>query len=192
VSKPLADRLDYSILDIVMRSSNRSRQDHWGGWEHEVRQKLTDRFQPADLKSAFKRLWNDGILRLSRPDSVRRHAFDYSGNEADDPAFFDTDRFNATITDKGIQYRDRLRANQRDGVFIGHITEEKPLALVLQKYLRLAFGEGYRVFVSSDAKSIGGGKKWYTHIIENLGNSGFVVGKHFRPTACDNAGDARS
>jgi hypothetical protein len=60
-------------------------------------------------------------------------------------------------------------------VFISHITEEKPVAEVLQKYLKLAFGSDFRVFVSSDAKSIGGGKKWYTHIIENLKISEVVL-----------------
>jgi hypothetical protein len=38
----------------------------------------------------------------------------------------------------------------------------------MQKYLRLAFGDDFRVFVSSDANSIGGGRKWFTHIIDNV------------------------
>jgi hypothetical protein len=46
---------------------------------------------------------------------------------------------------------------------------------VLQRYLKLAFGDGFRVFVSSDAKSIGGGRKWYTHIIDNLRMSEVVL-----------------
>ncbi len=56
----------------------------------------------------------------------------------------------------------------KSGAFISHMTGESPVALVLQKYLRLAFSPGFRVFVSSDATSIGGGKKWFNHIIENL------------------------
>jgi len=62
----------------------------------------------------------------------------------------------------------------KNGVFISHITQERPLALLLQRYLRLAFGDDLRVFVSSDAKSIGGGEK-YTHIIENLRLSKVVL-----------------
>lgn len=54
------------------------------------------------------------------------------------------------------------------GVFISHITEEKAVALELQRYLRLAFGEGFLVFVSSDPRSIGGGRAWWNHIRQNL------------------------
>jgi hypothetical protein len=46
---------------------------------------------------------------------------------------------------------------------------------VLQKYLKLAFGDAFRVFVSSDAKSIGGGEKWYPYIIENLRLSEIIL-----------------
>ena len=52
---------------------------------------------------------------------------------------------------------------------------ESPVALVLQKYLWLAFGRDFRVFVSTDDKSIGGGKKWFGHIIENLRSSQIVL-----------------
>src|SRR5690242_6528551 len=63
----------------------------------------------------------------------------------------------------------------RNCIFISHITEEKPIALVLQKYLKSAFGDGFRVFVSCDATSIGGGKRWYTHIIDNLRQRAVVL-----------------
>jgi hypothetical protein len=69
----------------------------------------------------------------------------------------------------------RNKKHLRSGVFISHISQEKPVALVLQNYLKLAFGDAFRVFVSSDAKSIGGGTKWYTHIIENLRVSDVVL-----------------
>lgn len=60
-------------------------------------------------------------------------------------------------------------------MFISHFAEEKPVAIVLQQYLKVAFGETFRVFVSSDAKSIRGGRKWYTHIIDNLRQSRVVL-----------------
>lgn len=70
---------------------------------------------------------------------------------------------------------DAVLEQNRHGVFISHITEEKPVALVLQKYLKLSFGGNFRVFVSSDAKSIGGGKNWYNHVIDNLRVSKVVL-----------------
>ncbi|MGO9009866.1 MAG: toll/interleukin-1 receptor domain-containing protein [Bryobacteraceae bacterium] len=172
---PLADRLEHAILEFVMGFSDQSHQESWGGWQNQVERTVSDPFQAADIKSAFKRLSAEGVLRLSKPDLHRLHAFDYSGNESDDEEFFYIGPFNATITDQGRRYWDRLKLRRRNGVFISHITEEKPVAQVLQKFIKLAFGEGFRVFVSSDAKSIGGGKKWYTHIIDNLRSSEVVL-----------------
>jgi hypothetical protein len=175
VTGPLADRLEYAVLEFVMGFSEQSHQDSWGEWQNHVHRTVSDPFQTAELKSAFKRLWFEGVLRLSKPDLHRRHAYDYSGKENDDDRFFYNGPFNATITDQGRRYWDRLKFRRRNGVFISHITEEKPVAHVLQKYLKLAFGDTFRVFVSSDAKSIGGGKKWYTHIIDNLRLSEVVL-----------------
>src|ERR1017187_6544104 len=68
-----------------------------------------------------------------------------------------------------------LNRDIHNGIFISHLTEEKVVAHVLKKYLRLAFGQDFRVFVSSDAKSIGGGTKWYSGIISNLRDSEVVL-----------------
>jgi hypothetical protein len=38
----------------------------------------------------------------------------------------------------------------------------------VKSYLQQAFGPDLPIFVSSDKTSIGGGKKWFTHVIENL------------------------
>jgi hypothetical protein len=64
---------------------------------------------------------------------------------------------------------------EKSGVFVSHMTEEKPVAAVLRKYLRLAFGNDFRVFVSTDLTSIPGGQKWFNHIIDNLRLSKVVL-----------------
>jgi hypothetical protein len=61
------------------------------------------------------------------------------------------------------------------GVFISHISEEKPVALALQKHLRFAFGESLPVFVSTDKTSIGGGQKWFEQIITKLRSAKVVL-----------------
>jgi len=66
-------------------------------------------------------------------------------------------------------------ASEKHGAFISHINEEKPVAAILQKYLKLAFGDGFRVFVSTDKASIPGGQKWFGHIIENLRGSKVIL-----------------
>jgi len=57
---------------------------------------------------------------------------------------------------------------KRTGVFISHITEEASVALVLRRYLIAAFGDSFRVFVSSDKESIEAGDEWYQGIIKGL------------------------
>jgi len=66
-------------------------------------------------------------------------------------------------------------ADEKQGVFISHIVQEKPVALILQKYIRDAFGSHYPVFVASDQTSIGGGRKWLEHIISNLRKAQVVL-----------------
>jgi hypothetical protein len=54
------------------------------------------------------------------------------------------------------------------GVLISHISEESPVALVLKKYLRIALGDDFPVFVSTDKTSIEPGQRWYDTVIQGL------------------------
>src|SRR5437867_3123568 len=63
----------------------------------------------------------------------------------------------------------------KQGVFISHIDLERPIALHLQKLLRRAFGEDFPVFVSSDKRSIGGGRQWFEEILRGLRNSTVIL-----------------
>lgn len=71
-------------------------------------------------------------------------------------------------------------------LFISHIAEEKAVALVLQEYIRSAFRNELPVFVASDKTSIGGGRKWFEHIIGSLRRAKVVLSlvsqeSHTRP-----------
>jgi hypothetical protein len=46
---------------------------------------------------------------------------------------------------------------------------------VLQKYIQQAFGNKFQVFAAFDKQSIGGGKKWFSHITESLKRSKVVL-----------------
>ena len=59
-------------------------------------------------------------------------------------------------------------------VFLSHISEERHIAHVLQKYLRQAFGDAFPIFSAFDGESIGGGKKWFDHIVRKLKESAIV------------------
>ncbi|HXS94141.1 MAG TPA: hypothetical protein VN736_06010 [Candidatus Limnocylindrales bacterium] len=173
VKGPLPDRLEFAILQIVMSFGGGKHQASWGEWGNSVRRLVHDLTDDAELKAAFKRLWKRGTLQLWKYSGGQ--PWDYSGSEEDDEGFFFIGPFGATITEEGRSHWGKLNVPQRERVFISHITEEKPVAHVLQRYVKLAFGDKVPVFVSSDGKSIGGGRKWYNHIIENLRLSEIVL-----------------
>src|SRR5437879_3951631 len=57
-----------------------------------------------------------------------------------------------------------IESTEKAGVFISHIGQERPVALVLQKFIRQAFNSAFPVFVSSDQRSIPGGEGWWEFI----------------------------
>jgi hypothetical protein len=73
-----------------------------------------------------------------------------------------------TSTYRGLIWEFKRDMLRKCDVFISHITEEKGIADKLKSFLIEAFGEDFKVFVSSDYRSIGGGKVWYSEIIESL------------------------
>ena len=100
----------------------RTLQDSWGGWENRVREHVPDVTQP-DLKSAFKRLDKRDIVKLTKPDSQRRNAYEYSGNDANDSYdswFFLTGPFNVDMTDDAISYCNSIRI-EKSGHPIGYV-----------------------------------------------------------------------
>jgi hypothetical protein len=117
IKGPLSDRLEYAIFDTVSRASTADHQNDWSGWEASVKLLVPDYSQPPDLLAAFKRLWNGGVLRLTKPDNPtrQRHALDYSGDPADDEKFFfdPSFGFNAVLTDAGRSYWDGVRGEKK-------------------------------------------------------------------------------
>ena len=104
IQGPLAERLEYAILEIVMQM-NGEHQDHWGRWEHMVSARCGKRLiDPEELKNAFVGLHSTGIVELTKPDGMRRDAFRYSRDLAADEKYFFLGRFNVDITSKGRSY----------------------------------------------------------------------------------------
>ncbi|MBI3697054.1 MAG: toll/interleukin-1 receptor domain-containing protein [Acidobacteria bacterium] len=68
-----------------------------------------------------------------------------------------------------------LSRGDRNGIFISHISEEKRIALRLQKLLQQVLSPAVPVFVSSDYKSIESGEKWYDAILGGLKRSQVVI-----------------
>lgn len=56
-------------------------------------------------------------------------------------------------------------------IFISHIAEEKPLALIIKKWVETSFLGQLDVFVSSDIRDLPAGKKWFSEIDKALHDS---------------------
>ena len=107
----LADRIDHAIVAITMAHKNGTHQASWSTWMRSVGNVVPALVHDADLKVAFKRLWKEGIVRLSKTTQGRYHGFDYSGNDGADEAFFFIAAFNVTITEVGRGYWDEIKSN---------------------------------------------------------------------------------
>src|ERR1022692_5266685 len=87
VKSPLLDKLEYAILERIMGNRDGPHQASWPEWMNSAVNQVPDLAHDADLKAAFKRLWKDGIVRLSKVADGRPS--DYSGmDECDDLFFF--------------------------------------------------------------------------------------------------------
>jgi len=105
VKGPLADRLEYAILQIVMGFSDCTQQASCPEWATPVRTLVPDLAEQPALKAAFTRLWNRGYIRLFKD------GLEYTGNEPD--SFFYTGPFESTITDEGRSYWDGVRGDDK-------------------------------------------------------------------------------
>jgi TIR domain len=109
---------------------------------------------PLEVGSGFDLLWRVSE-DLEELGLVKRRA---------SPGF----NLTLTATYSGLVWETRQDLFRKCEVFISHITEEKDTAQKLKTFLCEAFGEDLKIFVSSDYRSIGGGKLWFHEIIESL------------------------
>lgn len=75
----------------------------------------------------------------------------------------------------GLVWETRRHLLRKCDVFISHATAERGAALAVQKFLLAAFGEDFKVFVSSDYRSIRGGKVWFQELTEALTSAPVVL-----------------
>jgi hypothetical protein len=119
------------------------------------------------------------VLEGSRLISIDRYidSTPVPYNQSEGDAFFlSTSEAFRCIARPGARRRQQELAGQnREGVFISHIGEERPVALRLQQLLESALSPKPPVFVSSDYDSIKTGEEWYRAILDGLRRSQVVI-----------------
>ena len=70
---------------------------------------------------------------------------------------------------------DALVGKNKRGIFISHNVMEATLAIALKGFLRAGLGTDYPVFVSSDYRTIQGGKPWFAEIVTAVSTATAVL-----------------
>jgi hypothetical protein len=122
---------------------------------------------------------DDGLLVLIEDRLIAVDRYEESRFVPYDPskgaAFFREQPFRCRAFAKARRRQQELAKGNRHGIFISHISEERPVALRIQRLFGEALSESLPVFVSSDYKSIGSGEPWYAKILEGLRKSQAIV-----------------
>jgi hypothetical protein len=115
---PLSDRLEYAILKAIAsrKATGLSGQDgelteliaRWQVVWIKDGGVLDTEYTDADLLAAFKRLWRNGIVTLTKYDTASQQRVVYSGHEADDRWFFYNEYFSVGITDEGRSHWNQI------------------------------------------------------------------------------------
>lgn len=98
------DQLEQAILTVLRSYPDGEHQDYWAAWHTAVTKRVPDlAFTNDDLRWAFENLASYGDVVLTKPDSTRKHAIEYSPAisqglaNIDSRTFFLNGPFNATI-----------------------------------------------------------------------------------------------
>jgi hypothetical protein len=125
----------------------------------------------SELVDALLELYQSGIIELGR--YVGSTLVRYDATEGS--TYFYHGEFRCKALPAARRRQQELSRNNRNGIFISHIAEEKPIALRLQRLLHDALSPTVPIFVSSDYKSIESGEKWYEAILGGLKRSQVVI-----------------
>lgn len=172
------DKYDKLVQEILARAALRAPEQ-----AHFRIPELSRTFgvHDADVQETLTTLHSHNLIKLAAWDGTTERSME---DWADPTQVFhspaDPDNVRVKILVAGQRRLVDLQAAASSAdpqlqVFISHIVQEKPVALKLKEYLQKAYGKELPVFVSSDQTSIGGGRKWFDHIISNLRVSKIII-----------------
>ena len=136
---------------------------------HRYREAVLPRVEDAidaEVVESLRVLHENGLIEIDRYLGFTPVPYDQSQG---DSFFFDTaEAFRCRPKPRARRRQQELSGSDRQGIFISHIGEERPLALRLQGLLEIALSPKPPVFVSSDYDSIKSGEEWYRAILDGL------------------------
>jgi len=166
-----ADRIGLAILNLILDSSEaRGPSFSFSLLTKDISAKI-GYVSPGEIEDALLDLYHRHLIGLGRYVGKTFQPYDPSeGTE-----YFSYGEFRCKALHSARRRQQELSRNNRQGIFISHLSEEKPIALRLQSLLMEALSPPIPVFVSSDYRSIGSGEKWYDAILGGLRLSQVVI-----------------
>lgn len=169
-----ADRIELALLSLIL--------DWMGGTPgpafrlHQYLQAVHPAVEDAtdvEVVECLRVLHENGLIEIDRYCGFTPVPYD----QREGDAFFlaTAEAFRCRAMPRARRRRQELAGHNRQGIFISHINEERPLALRLQKLFETALSPQPPVFVSSDYDSIKSGEEWYRAILEGIRRSEAVV-----------------
>jgi hypothetical protein len=163
-----ADQIELAILNAVIDWSEPS-----GRWMdiHQLANEIasaTGDVTPAEVIEALLTLRSSNLIELVDSDCR-------SYEQKDHERFFYGPPFRLKALVGSRRRKQELSRDNRSGVFISHIGDERSVALRLKALLESAILPQPPVFVSSDYESIPSGAHWWNGILEGIRRSEFVI-----------------
>jgi hypothetical protein len=175
-----ADQVELAILNLLVDWSNiEGRSFQISQLESLVSTRIGF-ISEREVPEALILLIENNLIAVEKYGESRFSPYD--PNEG--AAYFCGAPFRCRALPRARRRQQELAKGNRHGIFISHVSEERPAALRIQQLFGEALSKSLPVFVSSDYKSIESGDPWYAAILEGLRKSQAIVSL-LSPTSID-------
>jgi hypothetical protein len=169
-----ADSIELALLNLILDWKGGSTGPAYRLYQYrEAVLPMVEDATEAEVVECLRVLHGTRLVDIDRYVGFTPVPYDQSEGDA---FFFGTAEAFRCMARPGARRRQQeLAGHNRQGIFISHIGEERPLALRFQQLLEAALSPKPPVFVSSDYDSIKSGEEWYRAILDGLRRSQAVI-----------------
>lgn len=167
-----ADQLELAILTLVLDYSDDSGPTFQLAQLEQTLSRNVGPTSQREIAEALLVLYDAHFVALGR---YAGHIFVPYDRREGSEYFYYGGGFRCAALPKARRRQQELSQGNRHGVFISHISEERPIAIRLQQLFAEVLSESLPVFVSSDYRSIESGDPWYAAILAGLRRAQAVV-----------------
>lgn len=167
-----ADRVELALLNLIVDWGAGSPGPNWRLTQYvsSVRASVEDA-SDKDIVASVMVLYEDEFVNIGRYSGSTLIPYD----PREGASYFYGRDFQCTPRPRARRRQQELAGSSRHGIFLSHISDERPLALRLKTFLEKSLVPAVPIFVSSDYESIQSGEDWYQAILAGIRRSEVVV-----------------